>query len=319
MRKFTPADSWFLIKTTGANFMENNPFRLSAALAYNTIFSLPPILLIVVTAAGFFLGEEAVSGKLYEQLNGVLGAKAAGEVQTMVKGASMDKSGTAAIIGALTLIFAATTFFITLQESLNDIWDVRPRPENGILKTLRDRLLSFGLLISLALLMLVSFAISAGMAILSDYLREMIPGAGRIFLQIGGTLVSVGIIVLVFALVYKFLPDAIIRWRDVWVGAIITAFLFVLGKFLIGFYVTTTDVAGAYGAAGSLIILLVWIYYSSLLVFFGAELTQTWANNFGEKIKPKSSAVKIIKKELTEEEAAREQTGRPPSEGRFNT
>ncbi len=317
MRNFKPKDLWFLVKTTVTDFLDEDPFRLAGALAYNAIFSLPPTILIVITAAGFFWGEEAVSGKLYAQLDNILGQKTAAEIQNLVQKASINKSGTAAIIGLATLLFAATTFMVTLQKSLNTMWNVMPRPENSILKTIKDRLLSLSLLLSLAFLLLISFMISAGMAILSDYLKQLIPGAGRIFLQIGGIALSISLIVVIFALIFKYLPDTVMRWKDVWLGAIVTAALFILGKFGIGFYIGTTDMHSSYGAAGSLIILLVWIYYSSLILFFGAELTQVWANNFGSHIRPKKSAVKMVRQAVTEEEYMRSKTGRPPSEGKF--
>ena len=276
-------------------------------------------MLIVITAAGFFWGEEAVSGRLYHELDNMIGSKAAAEIQKLVSNVTVKKSGTAAVIGIATLLFAATTFFVTLQKSLNTMWNVMPRPENTLMKTVWDRLLSFGLLLSIAFLLLISFMLSAGMAILSDYLKQLIPGSGRIFLTVGGIALSVTLIVAIFALIYKYLPDTVIRWRDVWLGAIVTAMLFILGKFGIGFYLSKTDVGSAYGAAGSLIILLVWIYYSSLILFFGAELTQIWANNFGYKIKPKASAVRMVRTQVTEEESMRPKTGRPESEGRFNS
>ena len=300
--------------------MENNPLRLAAALAYNTIFSLPPLLIIIITAAGMFFGKAAVSGKLYEQTKNVIGADAALEIQNMIANVNTDTSGTmATVIGIGTLIFAATTFFITLQESLNTMWNLKAKPENSIFKMLQDRFLSFGLILSIALLMLVSFVVSALLTLFTDYLQSIFPAVAVIFIHVLNLVLSFGIITVMFALIYKFLPDAIIRWKDVWIGAIITAVLFIAGKFLIGFYLRTVDVGSAYGAAGSLIVLLVWIYYSSLILFFGSEITQNYANTYGEKIRPKPNAILVYLREVPFEETDDNKAGRPPAQGRFKS
>jgi membrane protein len=318
MTKFTPKAIWNLFTSTFSEFMENNSLRLAAALSYNTIFSLPPLLIIILVAAGAFFGQEAMSGELYEQSKSALGADAAKEIQTMINSFNkMDKSGIAAVIGIGTLIFAATTFFITLQESLNTIWNIKPKPKNGILQMVKARFLSFGLILSVALLMLVSFVISAALSFFSDYLKQTIPGIGIYLIWFLNFVVSTGVITVLFALIFKYLPDAIIRWKDVWAGAFLTAFLFVIGKFLIGLYISKSDVGSAYGAAGSLIVILVWIYYSSLIVFFGAEFTQEYTKRFGHKVRPKSYAVHYIVKEEPYVDPGLEMEGRPPAEGKF--
>ncbi|MDX5396256.1 MAG: YihY/virulence factor BrkB family protein [Hymenobacteraceae bacterium] len=298
--------------------MKNNSLRLAAALAFNTIFSLPPLLLLLVKIAGMFLGDAAVSGKLYEQTQSVIGTEAAEGVQTILQNESLETGGVwTAIIGIGTLVFAATTFFITLQESLNTIWNIKVKPENSFLKVAKDRFLSFGMILGIALLMLVSFLISAMISFLSDYIREMLPGFGYYAARILDLLVSFGITGLLFALIYRFLPDAIIRWKDTLIGAYITAFLFVLGKFLISWYIGNSNIGSTYGAAGSVILILVWIYYSSLIVFYGAEFTQQYAARYGVRIKPKEHAVRVEEREIRQDDQANEQTGRPPSEGRF--
>lgn len=318
MPKFSAKDIWTMTKTTVGQFMENNSFRLAGALAYNTIFSLPPLLLIIISAAGAIWGEEAASNSLAHEMKGMVGEEAAKSIQEMIKNVNQSQDGgIASAIGIATLIFAATTFFVTLQDSLNSIWNVKAKPKNNILKVARDRFLSFGLILSIALLMLVSFVISAALTFFTDYLQQIFPAIAVIFIHIINIAVSLAFITLLFALIYKYLPDAIIRWKDVWVGSFLTALLFVVGRFLISWYLGSGSIGSAYGAAGSLIIILVWIYYSSLIVFFGCEFTQQYANTFGEKIRPKAHAVEVELVEVAHEKSKDQQAGRPPAEGRF--
>lgn len=307
-----------MIKTSGSEFMENNSFRLAGALAFNAIFSIPPLLIIIIRAAGYFWGEEAVSGELSTQISSAVGASAAEEVESIIQNAHMSESGGMAFwISIGVLIFASTTFFATLQESLNSVWNLKPKPTNGILKMIKVRLFSFGIVLSIALLMLVSLVLSTAISILSDYLTSIFPDLSIFFIKLVDFIISAGIISVLFALIYKYLPDAIIRWKDVWVGAIVTALLFALGKFLISFYISTSDPGSAYGAAGSIIVILVWIYYSSLIIFFGSELAQQYADKFGQRIRPKQHAVFVKEVEVTEDKKDKK-SGRPQAEGRFN-
>lgn len=318
MAKYTFSDIWAMTKSTVGQFMENNSFRLAAALAYNTIFSLPPLLLIIIATAGRIWGEEAVSGQLAIQMKSMVGPEAATEIQTMIKNATLTGTGgIATAAGIAMLVFAATTFFVTLQDSLNSIWNIKVKPNNSFLKLAKDRFLSFGLILSIALLMLVSLVVSAILSFFTDYLQNLFPTIAVIFIHILNVVVSLGFITLLFALIYKYLPDAIIRWKDVWVGSFLTALLFVVGKFGIGWYIGNGDVGSAYGAAGSVIIILVWIYYSSLIVFFGSEFTQQYACTFGEKIRPKSNAVEVQLQEVKFRETPDAMAGRPQAEGRF--
>jgi membrane protein len=318
MAKFTFKDIWSMTKATVGQFMENNSFRLAGALAYNTIFSLPPLLLIIISTAGKIWGEEAVSGQLAIQLESMVGSEAAKEIQAMIKNATLTGTGgIASAVGVTMLIFAATTFFVTLQDSLNSIWNIKVKPTNSMMKVAKDRFLSFGLILSIAFLMLISLLISAILSFFTDYLQQIFPAIAVVFIHILNMAVSLAFITLLFALIYKFLPDAIIRWKDVWVGSFLTALLFVLGKFGIGWYIGNGDVGSAYGAAGSVIVILVWIYYSSLIVFFGSEFTQQYACSFGEKIRPKSHAVEIEIREVKHKNTPDAQAGRPKAEGRF--
>ncbi|AYA37729.1 YihY/virulence factor BrkB family protein [Hymenobacter oligotrophus] len=310
-----------LFKATATQFMENNSLRLAGALAYNAIFSIPPLLLIVIASAGYFFGEEAVQGKLMQQLSGFVSPEAAKIIQESISNFhEQQKGGMAAAIGLGTLIFAATTFFVTLQESLNSIWNLKVKPRNGLWEFIHARLLSFGLILSVALLLLISFVVSAVLSFFTDYLQQLLPGVAVFFIRLIDLLLSLGITTALFALIYRFLPDAIIRWRDVWTGAFITALLFIIGKYLITFYIATSDPGSAFGAAGSLIVLLVWIYYSSLIIFFGAEFTQQYADCYGQHVQPKAHAVRIEVREVPPGETKEEQnTGRPHAEGRFRS
>jgi membrane protein len=315
-----------LTKSTFNGFLESGALLLAAALAFNAIFSIPPLLVIIIRAAGAFLGEKAVSGELSTQISEAIGPNAAKEIETIIQNAHVSEGGGIAFwIGIGTLIFASTTFFATLQESLNRVWNVKPKPTNGIIKMLKVRMFSFGIVLSIALLMLVSLLLSAMITILSDYLRTIFdqylqfisPDVLYYLIKALDFILSVGIITALFALIFKSLPDAYIKWKDVWVGALITALLFTIGKFLISWFISTSDPGSAYGAAGSIIVIIVWIYYSSLIVLFGAEFTQQYACEFGEEIRPKEHAVLFREQEITDNPHDIS-SGRPRPEGRFN-
>ena len=309
------------LKTMASEFMTNNSLRHSAALSYYTIFSLPPLLIIVITAASSIYGAEAVTGQVYGQMKGFLGPDSAKFLQdSIAEFTKQQKTGLAAVIGVGTLIFAATTFFVTLQESINDIWNLKVKPRNGFWQFVRDRLLSFGLILSVALLLLISFVISTVLSVFTDYLQRLLPEVTLILIRLVDFSLSLFITSLLFALIYRFLPGAIIRWRDVGVGAFITALLFLLGKYLISFYIAQSNPGSAFGAAGSAIVLLLWVNYSSLIIFFGAEFTQEFADAFGQKVQPKAHAVRIETREVPAGESKEEiTTGRPRSEGRWKS
>jgi membrane protein len=319
MAHYRFSDIVTILKTSATEFSNNNSFRHAAALSYYTIFSLPPLLLIVITVASAVFGGEALTGQIYDQLKGLVGADSAKFLQdSIAKFTIQQKGGLATAIGVGTLIFTATTFFVTLQESINDIWNLKAKPRNGIVQFLRDRVLSFGLILSVALLLLTSFVISAMLSFFTGYLQRLWPDAAVLVIRLVDFAISLAVTTTLFAMIYRFLPDAIIRWRDVWIGALITAGLFVLGKFLIAFYISYADPGSAFGAAGSAIVLLVWINYSSLIIFFGAEFTQEFADAFGQKVQPKTHAVRVETREVPEGESKEEiSTGRPRATGRW--
>ena len=320
MAQYSLSDVLGILKSSATEFSNNNSFRHAAALSYYTIFSLPPLLLIVITVASAAYGGEALTGQIYGQIKGLVGADAAKFLQeSIAKFTLQNKSGVAMVIGVSTLVFAATTFFVTLQESINDIWNLKVKTEGiGIGAFIKQRFLSFGLILSVALLLLISFVVSAMLSAFTGWLQRLLPEVGVLAIRLVDFGLSLGVTTLLFALIYRFLPDAIIRWRDVGVGAFITALLFVAGKFLIAFYIAKSDPGSAFGAAGSAIVLLLWVNYSSLIIFFGAEFTQEFADAFGQKVQPKAHAVRVRLEEVPAGESAEEvATGRPRATGRW--
>jgi len=318
MTEYTPQNVFSLFKKAAIEFTENDSLLLAAAVAFNAIFSIPPLLIILIRAAGAVWGEQAVSGKLSQQISEAVGARAAQEVETIIQNAQMSEaSGLALWIGIGTLLFASTTFFVTLQKTLNYVWNLKVKPSSSIVRMVKERIFSFGIILSIALLMTISFIGSAMIAILSDYLTQFLPGIAVWLIKALDFVVSVGIITLLFALIFKYLPDGNIRWQDLWVGAFVTALLFTIGKILISWYIGASDPGSAYGAAGSIILLLIWIYYSSMIVLYGAEFTQQYADMFGQHVRPKEHAVFVEEREVREDPVDHG-SGRPPAEGRFN-
>jgi len=281
---------FLLFKQAFTEFGEDKAQRLGAALAYYTIFSLAPLLLIAISIAGMVFGREAAQGQIFGQLHGVLGPQAAQAVQEMVKGAAKPKSGTmATVIGIVTLLFGAAGVFGQLKEALNTIWNVEPARAGGFMKMLKDRFLSFAMVLGTGFLLLVSLVIDAGVAAAGHFVGSRLPG-GEALWQVVQLIVSLGIVALLFALIFRFLPDVHPAWRDVWFGAIFTAVLFVARKFALGLYLGKSAVGSSYGAAGSLVVLLLWVYYSAQILFFGAEFTQVYARTHGSMAEAKEKA-----------------------------
>ena len=280
-----------LLKLSYQGWREDKASRLSAALAYYTIFSLAPLLIIVIAVAGlFWQQQEAVQGQVMGQIQSLVGVDGAKFVSDLLTSASNPARGiTAMIIGIITLIFGALGVFNELHNALNTIWEVKEEETKGFLQSVKkiifNRFLSFTMILGIGFLLLVSLVISAGLSAVQETLGNAFP-LSEFILQMINLVISIGVVTVLFALIYKFLPDAEIAWRDVWLGAFVTAVLFSLGKLLIGIYLGNSAVASSFGAAGSLVLLLVWIYYSAQILFFGAEFTQVYANNYGSKILP---------------------------------
>jgi membrane protein len=257
---------------------------MGAAIAFYTVFSLAPLVIIVIAVAGFFWGQQAVQGELFGQLQGLVGADGAKAVEGIVQSSSKPAQGiTASAISIVVLVVGATTVFSELQNALDRIWKVpAAQKKSGIWNVLRARLLSFGLVLGLAFLLMVSLIINAMLAALGTWSAGMVPG-WEVLLQAINTAVTFGILILLFGMIYRFMPQAPVAWRDVWVGATVTAVLFELGKFLIGMYVGRASVSSSYAAAGSLVVVLIWVYYAAQVFLLGAEFTWVYANAHGSR------------------------------------
>jgi len=288
----TPRAAFDLLKTTYTEWSEDKASRLAAALAYYTAFSVAPLLLISIALAGFFFGEEAARGQLFAQLNGLLGNEGAAAIETAVQNSSQEGgAGTlATIIGLVTLLWSASNVFGQLQEALNTIWEVQPDPHAGIMATIKRRFLSMTMVLGIGFMLLVSLVMSAALGVVGNFFNNLLPG-GAVVWQVVNFIISFGVVMLLFAAIYKVLPDATIKWGDVWVGAAFTALLFTVGKLVIGLYLGHASVGSTFGAAGSLLVFLVWVYYSAQILFFGAEFTQVYARMYGSRIVPTEDAI----------------------------
>ena len=290
-----------LLHHSGIAFSNDNAFKLSASLSYYTIFALGPLLLIMISLSDFFLKKEDVEGRVYEQLNGLIGSDAALQIQNIiasVKGTHATTTG--AIIGFIALFIGATGVFTEMQSSINFIWSVRAKPKKGWLKFIINRLLSFSLVLGLGFLLLVSLIVNALLSLLNQKLLLRFPDFNPEYFSAANTVIIIAIISLLFAVIYKVLPDAVISWKDAWIGSLFTAVLFLLGKFIIGYYLGKANLGITYGTAASIVIILTWVYYSAVILYFGAEFTKIYALHSGEGIRPKPTAVFIIKKESRE-------------------
>jgi membrane protein len=289
--KMVLKDFWGLVKSAASKWSEDKAPRMGAALAYYTIFSMAPLLVITVAIAGMVFGKDAAEGRMVGELQGLVGPDGGRLIQTMICNASEPSTSiVATVIGVLVLVLGAMGVFGELQDSLNTIWEVQPRPGRGILGMLQDRLLSFVMVMGVAFLLLCSLVISAGLAAVGSLLGQWETSLVGQAINFG---VSFVVITLLFAMIYKLLPDAHTAWGDVWLGAALTALLFSVGKMLIGLYLGHSTIGSTYGAAGSLAVLLVWLYYSAQVFLFGAELTQVYANRFGSKIIPAPDAIPL--------------------------
>jgi membrane protein len=275
---------WPLLVQTFAEWREDKATRLAAALSFYTALSIAPLLVITIAISGLALGQEAARGEILGELQSVIGAESARTINSMIEGANRPRSGiVATVFGVTVLLFGASGVFVELQGALNSIWGVESKPRRGFWGIVRERFLSFAMVIVLAFLLLVALVLSSLLALLGTEVAEVLPGEATLWHGLTW-LVSLGVATLTFVLVFKFLPDVEIAWRDVWFGALVTALLFTLGKLAISFYIGRAAVASTYGAAGSVMVLLLWVYYSSQILFFGAELTQVYARMYGSRI-----------------------------------
>lgn len=291
--RLSPKIFFQLLKEAFQEWQDDKASRLAAALAYYTVFSLAPLVIIAIAIAGAIFGEEAARGELVGQIESLVGAQGAQVIQTAINNANQpNTSSIASIISIAVLLFGASGVFAQLQDALNTIWGVQVDPNMGVMGFVRKRILSFGAVLGIGFLLLVSLVISAVLSAVSHYLSNFVPGIDFLW-QLLDLVVSFAVITFLFALMFKFLPDVKIKWGDVWIGAIITSLLFTLGKYLLGLYLGRGSLGSTYGAAGSLVVLLAWIYYSAQILFFGAELTEVYAKKFGSQIVPDDHAISL--------------------------
>ncbi|MEX1240485.1 MAG: YihY/virulence factor BrkB family protein [Cyclobacteriaceae bacterium] len=296
MRKF-----WLIVRQAFTEFINDNGLKCSASLSYYTIFALGPVLVIIISLAGIFFGRDAVEGKIYWQIKGLVGNGAALQIQEIIgniEESHVSQSG--AIVGFVFLLIGATGVFTEMQDSINYIWSIKTKPKKSIVKLFFDRLLSFSLIISFGFILMVSLAVHALIDLLHERLKLWFDDATVFVFQAMNYAILFVVITTLFAIIFKVLPDARIRWKDSYVGAVFTAVLFLVGKFLIGFYVGNSNIGLTFGAAASVVIILLWVYYTSIILYFGAEFTKIYTMNFGGGIVPEKTAVFIIKQEVTE-------------------
>lgn len=290
-----------VVKESATGFIEDNAFKLSASLSYYTVFSMGPLLIIIISLAGIFYGEEAVRGEIYEEIGGMVGSGAAKQIQDIIGNIQQSDQGViGAVVGAILLVVGATGVFVEMQSSINYIWSVKAKPKKGWLRLLTNRLLSFSLIISMGFILLVSLILSAALDVLSDRLMAYFEGMTVFFFNALNMAMVIIVIAALFVVIFKVLPDAHIRWRDAFIGAIFTSVLFLLGKFAISFYLGRSNLGTTYGAASSIVVILSWVYYSALILYFGAEFTKVYAVKMGGGIRPDKTAVFIVKQESAE-------------------
>jgi len=290
-----------VIKESITGFINDHAIKLSASLSFYTIFSIAPMLIIIISLAGIFFGNEAVEGRIYNEIKSVVGGDAALQIQEIIKNIrSIGHNSLGALIGFLILFIGTTGVFTEIQDSINFIWSVKAKPKRGWLKILIDRSISFSLIISLGFIMLVSLIVSALLDVMNEQLSRLVDEGTVQVIYLLNLGVALLIITGLFLIIFKVLPDAIIRWRDAFIGACFTAVLFLIGKFVIGIYLGNSSIGVTYGTAASIVIILLWVYYSSIILYFGAEFTKVYALHYGNPIKPKKTAVFIIKHESTE-------------------
>lgn len=312
-------DLGYLIKATAKGFSSDKATRLGAALAYYSVFSIGPLLMIVIAIAGLVFGEEAVRGELFGQLRGLIGDQGAQITQTMVQAAAAKpRTGTvASIVGAITLLIGATGVITQLKDSLNTIWKVQPKPGAGLRYFVKTYIVSLAAILGIGFLLMVSLVLSASLAAIGKFAAGLLPIPESV-LQLANVGISFAVITMLFAFMFKFLPDVKLRWSDVWLGAALTSLLFSIGKLGIGVYLGKQSIGSTYGAAGSLVVLLIWIYYSSLIFFIGAELTEVYTRWAGKTVRPTPEVQPLTKEDMVEQglrgvRAAKSNSGHRPN------
>jgi len=291
-KKISFKGMWEVLKNSFSGFIDDKVTKLGGALAYFTVFSMGPLLIVIISLCGLFLGRDAIQGKIFSQLEGFLGRDTASTLQEIIAKAAISGKGVVAVvIGSVTLLVGSTTVFAEIQDSINGIWGLKPKPKKSWLKMIKNRFISFSVVISLGFLLLVSLGITAIMDGLSHQLQATFPEVTVKIFYVLNQVITFVVVTVIFGVIFKVLPDAKIKWRDVIAGSVVTALLFLLGKLGISIYISKSNIGSTFGAAGSLVVLLLWTYYSSLILYFGAEFTKAYALKYGSEIHPNEYAV----------------------------
>ncbi|GAC1527869.1 MAG: YihY/virulence factor BrkB family protein [Sediminibacterium sp.] len=290
---------WKLLKETFSDFSDIKAMRMSAALAYYTIFSIAPMLIVIISLCDIFYGKAAVEGTIFQQIQDFVGIQAATQIQEVIKNATISKDiSWASIVGVVTLVIAATGLFAEIQDSINTIWNLKAKPKKGWLKWLLNRVLSFSMIVSLGFILLVSLVVDSMLDLAGQQVVKLLPGTGVLVAHGINLIITFTTTSFLFGIIFKVLPDARIHWRDVLTGATTTAILFMIGKFVIGYYLGRSHITTSYGAAGSLVIILLWVYYSAIILYFGATFTRVYTIHRGRNIFPNDYAVWVQQIEL---------------------
>ncbi len=291
----------YLFRETLHQFIDDNALQLSAALSYYTIFSLPPLLIIIISLCGYFFGADAVRGRIFWQIRGLVGNDAALQIQEVIKNVSLSNSNSfVTVFGVVVLLIGASGVFSEIQDSINYIWGLVAKPKRGLIKFIKNRIMSFSMIGSLGFLLMVGLVVNSITDVLNERLSARFPKDAFFLFTAANLVIVFAIITLLFTFIFKTLPDGRIVLRDCLVGASFTAALFMVGKFAIGAYLGSSAVASVYGAAGSIILILVWVYYSAIILYFGAEFTKVYAHTHGDKITPNEYSLQIIKQKVIE-------------------
>ena len=300
MKPIKETAGYQILKETFKGWDDDNVARLAASLAYYTLLSIAPLIIFAVAVVGLAFGQDAAREHISGELAGVVGPGATDAIQSIAKNAHAPGSGViGVIVGVVVLLFGASGVFGELQSALNIVWEVAPKPGRGIMGLIKDRFFSFTLVVGVAFLLLVSLVVSAGLSWAGKFFERALPGGAWLWQSLNFC-ISIAVVTTLFAVMFKTLPDVRIKWRDVWVGAAVTAILFTIGKFGLGLYLGKAGVASAYGAAGSIVALVVWVYYSSQVLLLGAEFTEAYARRFGSRIEPDDKAVPLQRKNSSE-------------------
>lgn len=306
--KSTAKKTGYVLKETFNEFIADNSLKLSASLSYYTIFSLPPLLIVIISLSGFFFGDEAVRGELFGQINGLVGNQAALQIQETIKNVKLSNSNTfVTTIGVIILLIGASGVFVEIQDSLNFIWGIKAKPKRGLIKFIKNRLMSFSMIGSVGFLLLVGLIINSLMDMLNNRLASHFPQDTIYLFYIINIIIVFLIITLLFTIIFKTLPDGKIDLRDCIIGSSFTAVLFMVGKFAIGAYLGSSAISSVYGTAGSVILILVWVYYSAIILYFGAEFTKVFAHLHGKKIIPNEYSVQVLNRKIEIENSIAEE------------